>query len=220
VTEAARWGDIARWRVTLKFTTPADGAVEGYHELRLPLLAVYGGRLVQRNLTLTAKLKPSLEARIIYLNETRRAGGRVGKDPLLVLRRGPGTLDVRVFPVAWRRPAYVTLFAYALTPYRSCEGVRLYRTGRRYLAIVTDRPDPEAPPDFVDTTGGRSLYFMSAKVCRKRFGDRPVRYVPCVPHLETAVTGRGRDAASHGTALAAFPRRVKLPGHEFFAAVP
>jgi hypothetical protein len=221
VTEAARWGDIARWRITLKLTTPADAAVEAYHELRMPLLAVYGGRLVQRGLTLTARLKRSLEARVIYLDQTRRArSGRVGKDPLLVLRRGPGTLDVRVFPVARHRPAYVTLFAYALTPHRSCEGVRLYRTGGRYLAIVTDRPDPKTPPDFVDKAGGRYLYFLSAKVCRKRFGDRPVRYVPCVPHLETAVTGRGRDAASHSMALAAFPRRVKLPGHEFFAAVP
>ena len=47
-----------------------------------------------------------------------------------------------------------------------------------------------------------------------------MRPVPCVPHLETAVTGRGRRAAGDRLALAAFPRRCKLPGHEFFAAVP
>jgi hypothetical protein len=174
--------------------------------------------VAQRGLTLTAKLRPSFEARITYLREILPR--RRVRDPLLVLRRGPGTLDVRVFPVARHRPAYVTLRAYALVPYRGFEGVRLYRTGRRYLAIVTGRPEPNAKPAFVDMTGGRYLYFLSAKVCRKRFGDHPVRYIPCVPHLETAVTGRGHNAASLWMALAAFPRRVRLPGHEFFAAVP
>ncbi|MHC5051773.1 MAG: hypothetical protein ACYTGK_14315 [Planctomycetota bacterium] len=214
-TELARWGDIARWRIALEFTTPSATNVEAYERLEMPLVAAYGGRLAQRNLTLTARLKPSREARIIYIRQLPR-----GRDPLLVLRRGPGTLDVRVFPVARHRPAYVTLAAYALTRYRGFEGVRLYRTGRRYLAVVTGRPERGAAPDFVDKTGGRYLYFMSAKMCRKRFGDRPVRYVPCVRHLETAVTGRGHNAASLWTTLAAFPRRVKLPGHEFFAAVP
>jgi hypothetical protein len=215
----ARWGDIARWRLTLEFETPAPGRVEGYERLEMPLLALYGGRLAQGRLTLTAKLMPSYEARVMYVNEIPRQSRR-GRDPLLVLRRGPGTLDVRVFPVERYRPARVTLFAYALAPYRGFEGVRLYRTGKRYLAIVTDRPERTGPADFVDTAGGRYLYFLSAKECRARFGDRPVRPVPCVPHLETAVTGRGRRAAGDWLALAAFPRRCKLPGHEFFAAVP
>ena len=219
VTELARWGDVARWRITLRFETPIETNVEGYERVQMPLLAVYGGRLAQRNLTLTARLRPSLEARVTYLNELPRRDTR-GRDPLLVLRRGPGILDVRVFPVARHRPAYVTLSAYSLARHRSREGVRLYRTGRRYLAIVADRPERKAPADFVDTAGGRYLYFLSAKECRARFGDRPVRPVPCVPHLETAVTGRGRHAAGQWMALAAFPRRARLPGHEFFAAVP
>lgn len=218
VTELARWGDIARWRIMLKLTTDSDANVEARTRLEMPLLAVYRGRLSQRALALTAKLRPSYAARITYLREVLPR--RRERDPLLVLRRGPGTLDVRVFPVARHRPAYVTLFAYALTSYRSLDGVRLYRTGKRYLAIVTDRPDPKTRPDFVDIRGDRHLYFLTAKECRARFPDYPVRHVPCVPHLETAVTGRGRRAASREVALAAFPRRVRLPGHEFFAAVP
>lgn len=215
VTEVARWGDIARWRITLRFTTPQTTRVEGHERLQMPLIAVYGGRLAQRGLTLAAKLQPSLEARVTYMREVPR-----GRDPLLVLRRGPGDIDVRVYPVSRYKPARVTLLAYALTRYRGSEGVRLYRTGRRCLAIVTGRPAPEGPADYVDREGDRYLYFLSAKVCRKRFKDHPVRYVPCVPHLETAVTGRGHRAVSHSIALAAFPRAIKLPGHEFFAAVP
>ena len=219
VTEVARWGDIARWRITLKFTTPSETDVEAHQRLEMPLIAAYGGRLVQRRLTLSAKLKPSFEARVTYMRATERFFLRA-RDPLLVLRRGPGAIDVRVYPVARYKPARVTLLAYALTRYRGSDGVRLYRTGRRCLAIVTGRPAPEGPADYVDRAGDRYLYFLSAKVCRKRFGDHPVRYVPCVPHLETAVTGRGHRAVSHSVALAAFPRGVKLPGHEFFAAVP
>jgi len=215
VTEVAHWGDIARWRIRLTFTTPRENRVEGYQRLQMPLIAVYGGRLAQRGLALAAKLQPSLEARVTYMREVPR-----GRDPLLVLRRGPGAIDVRVYPVVRHKPARVTLLAYALTRYRGSEGVRLYRTGRRCLAIVTGRPAPEGPADYVDREGDRYLYFLYAEVCRKRFGDHPVRYVPCVPHLETAVTGRGRSAVSHHMALAAFPRAIKLPGHEFFAAVP
>jgi hypothetical protein len=218
VTELTRWGDIARWRITLKLTTPSDADVEACERLEMPLLAVYAGRLAQRRLRLTAKLRPSLAARVTYLREVDRSRGR--RDPLLVLRRGPGTVDVRVWPLARRRPAWVTLSAYALTRYRGFDGVRVYRTGKRCLVIVTGRPEPGRKADHVDEATGRYLYFMSAKVCRKRFADRPVRYVPCVPHLEAAVTGYGRHAASKWMALAAFPRAVKLPGHEFFAAVP
>lgn len=218
VTELAHWGDFARWRITLKLTTDSATNVEARERLEMPLLAVYGGRLSQRGRTLPARLRPSFAARVTYLREVLPRPRP--RDPLLALRRGPGTLDIRVFPVARNRPAYVTLRAYALVPYRGFEGVRLYRTGKRYLAILAGRPDPKARPDFVDATSDRYLYFLSAKVCRQRFGDHPVRSIPCVPHLETAVTGRGHDAVSRWMALAAFPRRVRLPGHEFFAAVP
>jgi hypothetical protein len=216
VTEMARWGDIVRWRITLRFTTETSTEVEGCYRLQLPLLAAYGGGLAHRGVTLPARLRPSLRTRVRYLSQIPRR-----KDPLLVLRRGPGTLDVRVFPVARHRPAHVTLSAYALARYRGpFEDVRLYRTGRRFLAVVAARPAGKEPADFIDTARGRYLYFLTRKECRARFGDRPVRTVPCVPHLETAVTGRGNEAASHWVALAAFPRGARLPGHEFFAAVP
>ncbi len=216
VTELAHWGDIARWRITLKLTTESVTNVEARHRLEMPLLAVYGGRLSQRGRTLPARLRSSFASRVTYLREVLPRPRP--RDPLLALWRGPGTLDIRVFPVVRHRPAYVTLRAYALVPYRGFDGVRLYRTGKRYLAIVSGRPRHK--PDFIDATSDRYLYFLSAKVCRQRFGDHPVRYIPCVPHLETAVTGRGPEVASRWMALAAFPRRVRLPGHEFFAAVP
>jgi len=199
MSELARWGDITKVRATVTFETALErGATEGYTRIKQAgIFAVVSGRIESLNTygnarpgtTLIATLQPSQRARSTYLWERRRACF----DPLLVLRRGPGEVHVRAFPITGLAPLRVVIEAYALLPREGASGVRLYRTGSRYLAVLDDG----------------KYRFLTKKECRQRYGARVARVVPCVPQLEAAATGRGDAAASTDVALAAFPPGAK-----------
>ncbi|MHC4973672.1 MAG: hypothetical protein ACYTG3_15210 [Planctomycetota bacterium] len=196
VTELQRWGDIARVRVEVTLETERErGSIEGYVRLEpAPVFAAVTGTL-RGQLELAASLQPSAKVRKIYLWERRR----FRFDPLLVLRRGPGRLDLRVFPIQRERPVAVTVEGYTLAVSAGASGVQLYRTGQRCLAVT-----PHTPADWGGfPVDGRLVRFLSERECRGRFPGIPIVLVPCVPALETAVTGRGRDAVSGEVALAA-----------------
>jgi hypothetical protein len=110
-------------------------------------------------------------------------------DPLLVLRRGAGEIHVRAFPVSNSVPLRVVIEGYALIPQSDRRGVRLYRTGKRFLA-VGEKGKPR---------------FMFAQECRALHGTTAAVEVSCLAHLESAATGHGRAAASAEVVLAAFP---------------
>ena len=169
VTELKRWGDIVRLRISLTFESRREkGSVEGYARLRpAPLFAAVAGSVQSLNATpLLAKLQPSETARQKYLWLRRTTYF----DPLLVMRRRPGVIDVRAFPIDKARPMAVEIEGFALLPRAGFEGVRIYRTGERYL-----------------TVGPKGQYeFLSAKQCRARHKTVAAIIVPCVPQLEGA----------------------------------
>ena len=210
VTELRRWGDVARFKIEVKIeSTRETGTVEAYARVEPgPLFAAVAGSLRNGDETLTAELKPGGEARRRYLY-TRRL---FCFDPVLVLRRGPGTLDLRVFPLRKGVPATVVLEGYVLAEASKPEKVRLYRTDERYLAIVPLATDAHREKAALrDEGGGRSLYFLSRAEARERFGTGVAEEVPFVPALESAATGRGTCAASDGTALAAIAPDAPSP---------
>jgi hypothetical protein len=133
----------------------------------------------------------SEEARKVYLWARRGFLATTRPpDPLLVTRRGPGELDLRVFPVASDRETVVTVHVYRLDapPPTAPPGhgaKRIYRTGDRCMLV----------------DGG--LRFLSEEERAASFPGLPVLEVPCVPALETAWTGRGRDAAGEEVVVAA-----------------
>ena len=202
VTEAKRWGDIARCRIDVTIETTRDrGALEAYARLEPgPLFAAVAGGLRNADETLSADLRPSEEGRRTYLFARRL----FNFDPMLALRRGPGRIDLRVFPVRKSEKTTLVIEGYLLVDAPAPDRVRLYRTEGRYLAIVPlakdDRRDKAA---FRDERGGRSLHFLAQAECRERFGTDAAEEVPFVPALESAATGRGDRAASDSTALVA-----------------
>ncbi len=210
VTEVKRWGDVARCRVEMTFETSRErGAVEAYARIEPgPLFAAVAGSVRNGEEALSADLKPSEEARRAYLYSRRL----FNMDPLLVLRRGPGRLDLRLYPVWKNAAATVVLEGYLLVDSPASGKVRLYRTDDRYLAMVplaTDARRDKAA--FRDERGGRSLHFLSEAECRERFGNRIADEVPFVPALESAVTGRGNRAACDDTTLVALAANSPQP---------
>jgi len=205
VTEMARWGDIARVRVEVRLETQRErGSIEGYVRLEpAPVFAAVAGTL-KGAMELDGSLRPSAEVRKIYLWERRR----FAFDPMLALRRGPGRVDLRVFPIRRGKTVVITLEGYTLAPIPGASGVQLYKTGKRCLSVT-----PDTPVDWGGfLVGDRRLRFMSERECRGRFPEHPFVRVPCVPALETAVTGRGREAVSYDVALAALaPGAVPPP---------
>jgi hypothetical protein len=205
VTELNRWGDIARVRVEVTLETQRKrGSIEGYVRLEpAPVFAAVAGTL-KGKMELAGSLRLSAEVRKIYLWERRR----FAFDPMLVLRRGPGRVDLRAFPIRRGQPVAITLEGYTLAPIPGASGVQLYKTGKRCLSVTPDTPGDWG--GFV--VGDRRLRFMSERECRGRFPGRSFVLVPCVPALETAVTGRGREAVSDEVALAALaPGAVPPP---------
>lgn len=197
VTELRRWGDIARVRVAVTLATQRErGSIEGYVRLEpAPVFAVVGGTL-KGKLELPGSLRPSEEVRKIYLWERRR----YRFDPMLVVRRGPGRLDLRAFPIQRDQPLVISVEGYTWAPSAAASGVQLYRTGKRCLAVT-----PHTPADWGGfPMDGRLLRFLTERECRGRFPGKRITVVPCVPALETAVTGRGRAAVGAEVALAAF----------------
>jgi len=197
-----RWGDVARCRIEVTLETSRDrGMVEAYARIEPgPLFAAVAGSFRNGSETLSADLGPSEEARRKYLYARRL----FNFDPMLVLRRGAGRIDVRAYPLRKGEKAVLVLEGYLLVDAPEPEPVRLYRTGDRFLAIVAlgrdEHPDRAA---FRAGRSGRSLHFLSRAECRERFGTDAAEEVPFVPALESAVTGKGDRAASDSTALIA-----------------
>jgi hypothetical protein len=207
-TVVKRWGDITQLRIVVRYGTEAERAnLEGYTCLQpATVFAAVGGRIEQGESTLVAGLLPSEETRQKYLWERRRST----LDPMLVLRRGPGRVDLRAFPILQGQPVTVTVEGFALGAAPAGQGPRLYRTGERCLAVVplADAPDGAA---MVDTAGGRALFFLSEVEARERYPRIEMTSIPCVRALETAVTGAGTQAAAEVCVLAALDPRCKLP---------
>lgn len=202
VTQVKRWGDVARCRVAVTFETRPDrGMFEAYSRVEPgPLFAAVAGSLRNGAESLSAELTPSGEARCKYLYARRL----FNFDPLLVLRRGPGRFDLRVYPLRKGEKAVATVEGYLLVDAPLPDRVRLYRTDDRYLAVVPLAKDAGRDrAAFRDERGGRSLRFLSQAECRERFGTDAAEEVPFVPALESAITGKGNRAASDDTALVA-----------------
>jgi hypothetical protein len=214
VTTVRRWGDVARCRTRLVLRArPERRATEAYVRLEPgPLFAVVAGELSNGDETLPARLEPSRDARRKYLFGRRF----MNRDPLLVLRRGPGRIDLRVYPVSRDVAATVEVDGYVLADAPSSEAPRLYRTADRYLAILPAARDPHRSTAALWEKaafweGGRSLHFLSRAECRERFGTDEAREVPFVHALEAAATGQGAQAASGDMALVALPPDAPLP---------
>jgi hypothetical protein len=222
VTQVKRWGDVARCRVEVTFETlPDRGLFEAYSRVEPgPLFAAVAGHLRNGDEALSGDLKPSEESRRAYLYARRL----FNRDPMLVLRRGPGQLDLRVYPLRKGVAATVVLEGYLLVDRPGSFYARLYRTEGRCLAVVplaTDEHRDEAA--FRDERGGRALHFLSEAQCRERFGSQFVEDVPFVLALESAVTGRGNRAACADTALVAIAANSPQPpfiGPDRFPGVP
>ncbi len=210
VTEVKRWGDVARCRVAVDLEAVTDrGMFEAYARVEPgPVFAAVAGSLRNGEEALSAELKPGAEARGRYLYARRL----FNLDPMLVLRRAPGRVDLRVYPLKRGTVATAVLEGYVLVDRRSSLYARLYRTGDRVLAVVplaTDTRRGEAA--LVDERCGRSLHFLAAEQCRERFKGQMVEEVPFVPALESAITGRGGRAASSETALVAIAAASPAP---------
>jgi len=205
VTELNRWGDIAQVRVEVTLETQRErGSIEGYVRIEpAPVFAAVAGTL-KGQMELAGSLRPSAEVRKIYLWERRR----FAFDPMLAVRRGPGRVDLRAFPIRRGQPLVITLEGFTLAALPGASGVQLYRTGKRCLSVT-----PNTPVEWGGfVVGDRRLRFMSERECRGRFPGHSFVLVPCVPALETAVTGRGREAVSDEVALAALaPGAVPPP---------
>jgi hypothetical protein len=211
VLESRRWGDIALRRIEISFETSREhGAVEAYARLEHgPLFAAVGGSVSAGDgVTLLAELKESEDARRQYLY----ARQNYPFDPMLVLRRGPGRIDVRAFPVRKGVKAAVVIEGFVLVDSTPPQNARLYRTGDRYLAVVPSGKDADRDrATFRDERTGRALHFLSEAECRERFGTDAAIEVPFVAALEAAATGRGEGAASDTTALLAIPVTAPAP---------
>lgn len=210
VTHVKRWGDVARCRIEVTLDPLADrGMLEAYVAVEpAPVFAALAGNLRNGDEALSADLRPSEEARRAYLYARRL----FNRDPMLVLRRGPGRVDVRVYPLRKGAKATAVLEGYVLVDRSPSLYARLYRTDGRYLAVVPLATDPHrAEAAFVDERGGRALHFLSEAQRRERFGDQIAEEVPFVPALESAVTGRGNRAACRDTALVAIAANSPQP---------
>jgi len=205
VTELKRWGDVARCRVTVTIEAARDHGVEAYARLEpAPVFAAVTGTLWNAGTLMTAALRPSEEVRRSYLYERRLATA----DPMLVLRRGPGRIDVRVYPVTREEPAVAWVEGYVLVSDAGpASAMRAYATGERCL-VITDLTAAQEP-QWQD--GIRALHFLSREDAAVRFPGVTPCEVPFVPALETAVTGRGDAAAAEEKTIAALPAGSRQP---------
>lgn len=202
VTQVKRWGDVSRCRVEVTLESlPDRGMFEAYARVEPgPLFAAVAGSLRNGDETLSGDLKPSEEARRAYLYSRRL----FNFDPMLILWRGPGRLDVRVYPLRKGVAATAVIEGYMIADVPMPCRVRVYRTEGRCLAIVPLEADERrAEAAFVDERGGRALHFLSDAQCRERYGSVATEEAPFVPALECALTGVGNRAASPETALVA-----------------
>lgn len=209
------WGEIAQVRVTTDFAAAEDRTfLEAFARVeRSPLLAVTAGRVNCIEHDLTGVLAPSQGARRDYLWERDR---RI-RDPMLVVREGPGTVSMRVWPISVRGTTTATLEGFTLLAPPASGGTRIYRTGDLYLVVLPWTREVAKEADFVDEAGKRVLFVLSKGVCRARFGARAdaAVEVPCVPALRDAIRGRGDASVNGATALVALPAGAHAPSNLF-----
>ena len=191
------WDDVVRCRITVTIRArEGEGRVDAWVPVRTgTLFAAVGGSVSLGGETLTASLRPSLDARKTYLWERKR----YAVDPMLVEARREGTLDVRAFPVKADEDTVLVIEGYRLAPAPLETGVRLYRTGTRVLAVQ--------PGGRFD---GRTLAFLDADDAARRFAVAP-KEVPFVRALESALTGGGGAAAGADTSLLAVAEGATPP---------
>ena len=146
-TSLRRWNDFHALRITLTYRA-RDRDVEA-HSLIAPssLFALTTGQVTQGNSTLTASHRSSGDARTDYMKSRRR-----GLDPLLLMRRGPGSYDLRVFPVRTDADTVVVLGGVALAPARERGKARLYRSGDRILVVRDLAPNAKGAAGEFDRT--------------------------------------------------------------------
>lgn len=205
------WGDLVQVETRVRFETRRSrGFVEGHAVIRhAPLFAATAGRVEIGDGHLEARLGASAGARRDYLWERRR-----NRDPLLVLRVDAGAVQLRVFPIARKQATFAVVRGYALSDEVGRKGVRVYRTGTSYLAVVPlGSVGKDEEPDFIDRGGDRALFFVDQAEARKRYGAaaRKAREVPCVQALRCAVHDDGVDAVTRHAALVAVPKGGGAP---------
>jgi len=205
-----RWTDVAAMRLTLTWRGQERRTVETHRRLEpSALFAVTAGSITQGDAVLVASLAPGRDARRRYLWARAR-----GLDPFLALRLGPGSVDVRAFPVRQGGDTVVTLEGFALAPAERRGAPRFYRTGERVLVVRDTRAaDPPRDGEWADAAERRALRFLNRAAARRRYGERVdgATEVPFVPALETALTGRGNGASGDERVLVAVPADAGLP---------
>ena len=180
VEEIERYGDLARVRITVTWTP-----------------------IVWRN-----KMRSGLVLRPVPLmfvescsvqNGGKRARGRLCCDPqtvaqvfasvsgpprILLWSRTPETHEIWVQAARTGTSTVLSIEGLALVRPRQAGGIRLYRSGRRVLAVasVPGRSKVEGAC-FVDRRYGRALFQYSISEARARFGDR-VAKAPKVKGLD------------------------------------
>ena len=170
VTELKRWGDIAQLRITVTLETKRkQGSVEGYVRLQpAPVFAAVSGSIqsfttsskAPHPVGLKATLRGADEARRTYLWERRR----FSFDPLLVLRRGPGEFHARMFPISKLLQTHIVIDGYALLARSDIAGVRLYRTGQRYMAVGRHGMPEFLSEDVLKLAGEESVACLAQNV--------------------------------------------------------
>ncbi|MFQ5843597.1 MAG: hypothetical protein ACE5JG_01265 [Planctomycetota bacterium] len=183
------WGDLRRIQVRVTFQARDDVLGEAHAPVRVPpLFAVSAARVERKGASLAASPTPSQEGRKRYIETKRRE-----LDPLLLVRRSPGSYDLRAFPVGAHSKTVVVIEGYALAD----RPPRLYRTGDRFLAVAPLPAKGEADgARLADHKRGRALRFLDRTQAQRRFGAAAVsaaRQVPCVAQLEAAAGNTGRS---------------------------
>ena len=216
------WLELAEVRATTVFATAEERTLEehtfleAFARIEQPtVFAVTGGKVTCVEHDLHAVRSPERVARRDYLWERDR---RL-RDPMLVLRDGPGAVSMRVFPISVKGPTTATLEGFVLLPRHALapSGPHLYRTDRHFLVVLARTPETAKDADFVDEAGDRVLVFLSEAACRARYGARADKAVevPCVPALRDAVLGGGDEAVCDSTALVALPPGSQAPANLF-----
>ena len=169
VEELRRYGDLARVRITVTWTPIVwrDRMRSGLVLCPVPLLFVescsvqHGGEPVQGRLCSDPKTVAQVFASV----------SRIPR--VLVWSRTPETHEIWIQAPRTREGTALSIEGLALVRPQRTDGVRLYRSGQRVLAVasVPDRGEVQGAC-FWDRRYGRALFQYTISEARKRFGDR------------------------------------------------
>ena len=169
VEELQRYGDLARVKITVTWTAIVwrDRMRSGLVLRPTPLLSVESCSVQQGKEEQKGCLcsNPRTVAQVF----ARVSGG----PRALLWSRSPETHEIWVQASRKRQNTVFVLEGLALVRPPRAGGIRLYRSGRRVLAVasVLGRSEVEGAC-FVDRRYGRALFQYSISEARKRFGDR------------------------------------------------